>query len=335
VKLKLQFKITDFYYTAPIIVQNYSLIKNQVLSVSIFQDDKNISAVDLIALPNFHQYNLLEWQFTLDNFFQFNNLNLDNIQLDAPLFNMVKAKRPRGIDGELLFIIESVLFSVIEKKIPQILSFIEKKPIKINALYSSSINKESLPECLKIKIRPTLNNLNETIELIKSLFKNKPGIRLRLDGNRRFELADLTSYIEKLERGCGPLLFSAIEYIEEPLKNAYDFHSFNQIYSYAIALDESLEVYKNQLTQLRNFPEGLNLILKPSIFGISKSFEILKYAVRFHHNVVISSTYESATAIRPLLYLAALNPKTYHGLDTLKFLPKELSIESENYSLNF
>ena len=127
----------------------------------------------------------------------------------------------------------------------------------------------------------------------------------------------------------------AIEYIEEPLKNAYDFHSFNQIYSYAIALDESLEVYKNQLIQLSNFPKGTNLILKPSIFGISKSFEILKYASRFHHNVVISSTYETASAIRPLLYLAALNPNTYHGLDTLQFLPKGLSIESVNYFLNF
>ncbi|MDD4974011.1 MAG: hypothetical protein PHY93_06650 [Bacteriovorax sp.] len=334
-KIKLTFKITDFYYTAPIIVQNYSLIKNQVLNISIFQDDKFLSTIDLIALPNFHQYNLLEWQYTLENFFQFNNLNLENILLDAPLFNMVKSKKSRAIEGELLFIIESVLFSVIEKCAPQVLSFIEKRPIKINALYSSSMKKESLPECLKIKIRPNLNNLNETIELIKSLFKQKPDILLRLDGNRRFELSDLTSYIEKLERGCGPLLFSAIEYIEEPLKNAYDFHSFNQIYSYAIALDESLEVYKNKLTQLRNFPEGLNLILKPSIFGISKSFEILKYASRFHHNVVISSTYETATAIRPLLYLAALTPGTYHGLDTLKFLPKDLSIESENYSLNF
>jgi O-succinylbenzoate synthase len=194
---------------------------------------------------------------------------------------------------------------------------------------------DHLPECLKIKIRPHQNNLNETIELIKSLFKIKPDIHLRLDGNRRFELADLTSYVENLERGCGPLLFSAIEYIEEPLKNTYDFYSFNQIYSYAIAIDESLEVYKNQLTQFRNLPNGLNLILKPSIFGISKSFEIIKYAASFQHNVVISSTYETATAIRPLIYLAALNPSTYHGLDTLKFLPKDLSIESENYSLNF
>lgn len=339
-KIKLSFKTSDFYYTAPIIVQNYSLIKNQLLHISIFQNEKFLSQLELSPLPYFHQYNLQEWQYTLENFFQFNNLNLDDIVLDSPLFNMVKSKKIRSIEGELLFIIENVLFSVIEKCAPHVLSFIEKRPIKINALYNSLyhshiLKMDSLPECLKIKIRPTPNNLHETIELIKFLFKHKPEIRLRLDGNRRFEILDLTRYIEKLEKGCGPLLFSAIEYIEEPLKNAYDFHSFNQIYSYAIAMDESLEVYKNQLTKLKNFPAGLNLILKPSIFGISKSFEILKYASGAHQNVIISSTYETASAIRPLLYLSAMNPTTYHGLDTSRFLPEHLGIKSENYVLNF
>jgi O-succinylbenzoate synthase len=228
---------------------------------------------------------------------------------------------------------------LIEISAPHVLSFIDKKPIKINGLYNPHHSRSELLdsplECLKIKIRPQLNNLNETIELIKSLLKIKPDILLRLDGNGLFEIKELILYIEKCERDCGPSLFSAIQYIEGPLKNDYDYYSFKQIYSYPIAMDESLEVYKNQLQQLRKFPDGLNLILKPSLFGISKSFEILNCASLFHHNIVISSAYETATSIRPLLYLAALNPNTYHGFDTLKFLPKDLSIESDNYVLNF
>ena len=334
-KIKLKFLISEFYYTAPIIIQKHSIIKNQLLKISILENEQEIHTLELSALPGFHQYNIQEWQYTLDNYFHEISLNLDNIKLDMPLFNMVKNHNSRGIEGELLFIIESVLFKVIEKRKPEILNLITKNPIKVCALYSNLLKQDKLPECLKIKIRPNLANLNETIELIKYLLKNKPNIQIRLDGNRSFELAELTNYIENLERGCGPLIFSAIQYIEEPLKNTFDYYSFNQIYPYAIALDESLEVYKNKLSDLNNFPAKTFLVLKPSIFGISKSFEILKYASKFQHQVIISSTYETLSAIKPLLYLAAINPSSYHGLDTMKFLPKHLGIEIDNFVLNF
>lgn len=334
-KIKLRFKISDFFYTTPIIVQNHSLIKNKILGISIFLNDKFLNQIELSALPNFHQYDLQEWLYVLEHFFSENELNFDNIVLESPFFNMVNIKGSGRLQGELLFIIESVLFKVIEQHKPSALGHIGKRPIKINGLYSSALKLDALPECLKIKIRPTPKNLSETAELIKTLLKLKPDIHLRLDGNQRFELVDLTNYIDELERGCGPLLFSAVDYIEEPLKNAYDLYCFNQIYSYAIAMDESLLVYNNQLSQLKNLPPKTNLILKPSIFGISKSFEIMKFALACDHNVVISSTYESASALRPLLYLAALNPNTFHGLDTLKFLPKDLGIAIENYTLNF
>jgi len=71
------------------------------------------------------------------------------------------------------------------------------------------------------------------------------------------------------------------------------------------------------------------------LIGISKSFEIMDIGRESHHNIVISSSYETKSAIRPLLYLAANNPYTYHGLDTLKYLPKDLGIVVENFSLDF
>ena len=338
-KIKLHFNISHFSYNAPITVLNSTLINNQVLNILIYQEDNHgenlLSSLDLSALPNFFQYNLRQWQYTLNNFFQLNTLNLDHIRLDCPLFNMVDSKDNRLYEGELLFIIESVLFAIIEKKVPEVLTYIKKEPISINALYSNSLKMETLPDCLKIKIRPHLINLNETTELIKYLLENKPDIRLRLDGNRQFELLDLTHYIGQLKRNCGPNFFTAIEYLEEPLKNFYDTYSFNQLFSCAIAIDESLGLYKKQLALLGNFPSKTNFILKPSLFGISKSFEILAFTSRLKQNVVISSAYEPASAIRPLLFLAALNPNTHHGFDTLKFMPKHLSLKSDDYCLNF
>lgn len=333
-KIKLVFKTSNFAYTAPITVLKSSLNKNEVLNVSIFKDDKLINKLDLSVLPKFHQYNLAQWKYTLDNFFNNNSLNLLQVNLEKAFFNMVENCPENVFDGELLFIIESVLFLVIEHCLPEVLNQINKN-IKINALYSNSLKMDSIPECLKIKISPDSKNLDQTIKLLKNLLKNRPDIRIRLDGNRQFELVDLTNYIEQLEKACGPLLFPAIEYLEEPLKNLYDIHIFNQIYSYKIALDESLWVYKNQLSLFGKLSVGTYLILKPILFGISKSYEIVNYASQFNHKVIISSAYEPASAIRPLLFLAALNPNNHHGFDTLKFLPKNLSILSDNYCLKF
>jgi hypothetical protein len=334
VKIKLVFKTSNFAYTAPITVLKSSFSKNKALNVSIFKNDQLINKIDLTVLPKFHQYNLTQWKYTLENFFNNNSLNLLHVSLEKPLFNMVENRPENFFEGELLFIIESILFLVIEHCVPEVLNPVNNR-IKINALYSKSIKMDSIPECIKIKISPDTQNLDQTIELLNNLFKNKPDIRIRLDGNRQFELLELTNYIEQLEKSCGPILFSAIEFLEEPFKNLYDVHIFNQIYSYKIALDESLLTYKNQLTLLGKLSVGTYLILKPILFGISKSYEILVHASQLNQNVVISSAYEPATAIRPLLFLAALSPSNHHGFDTLKFLPKHLSIQSDNYCLKF
>ena len=298
-------------------------------------NDLLINHLDLTVLPKLHQYNLNQWKYTLENFFNNNSLNLNQVRLEKPLFNMVENLPANIFEGELLFIIESVLFLVIEHCLPEALNPISNKNIKINALYSNDLKMDSLPECIKIKIGPTPKNLSQTIELLKNFLNSKPSIRIRLDGNRQFELLELTNYMEQLEKACGPLLFSAIEYLEEPLKNLYDIHIFKQIYSYKIALDESLFTYRNKLHLLGKLSEGTYLILKPILFGISKSYEITGHASLFNLNVVISSAYEPASALRPLLFLAALNPKSLHGFDTLKFLPNNLSIKSDHYCLKF
>lgn len=331
-RIDLQFSTSTFNYTAPITVQKNIIKTNQLLRVSIFNKDIFLGKIDLSPLPFFHQYSLKEWQYVLLNFFFAKELNLENIKLDLPFFNMTESSEDQKPDGELLFIIENILFKIIEYHSPQILNLSDKKIIKVNSLHNNFIQMTALPDCLKIKIRPTLKNLDETIHLINEVITYKPNILLRLDGNKTFELSELQFFMNKLEKECGPILSSLIDYIEEPFKNFFDIHSFKQRFNYSVALDESLFIYKNHLNLL---PLKSQLVLKPSLFGISKSVEILKNAPSFKHNVVISSAYETTSALEPLLYLAAMNPKTYHGLDTSKFLPKEFGIESDKYTLKF
>lgn len=336
-KIKLAFSLFAFNYSAPITVLNRTINHNRALSVAISVEESLIGKIDLTTLPHFHHYTLEEWEYTLDQFFSECEISLEHIVLEAPYFNMIK--NPFYLyGGELLFIIESILFAVMEKVSPQSLALISKKPIKLNALYSSTLAPGSLSgplaECLKIKIRPTKECLEETKNLIKNLLANDPGIRLRLDGNRSFELDELLFFMNELETFCGLNFNQSIEYLEEPLKNQYDYLTFSKVYQYPQALDESLLYLIADLDYIQRLPANTHLVLKPSLLGISKSFAIMLLAAQQGHNVVISSSYETKSAIRPLLYLAANNPFTYHGLDTLKFLPKELSIETANFSLN-
>lgn len=325
-KINLKFDFSEFSYTAPIIVNQFKIFKNRVLSVSIFEDDNLIDNIHLTSLPHFHNYSLEEWRYTLETFFLDRKLDFSSIDLTLPFFNTTKSQTI--FQGELLFVIENVLFAVIEKKFPHVLAHIKKYPIKINALYSPDLLMKEFPECLKIKIRPTKENLKETIELIKKLKEKKSDVIFRLDGNRSFEFSELIYFLNHINRAHGPIE-NYIQYIEEPFKNYSDSYLFSNYYSIPLALDESLLLFIDHLYKI---PKDSYLIVKPSLLGISKSFEILNL---FTSRVVISSSYESKDSIRSLMYLAALNPTTFHGLDTLKFLPNNLSIEIVNFCLPF
>lgn len=333
-KLNLDFSLSEIFYTEAISVQKGTLDKNRVLSVLISNTRETIGKIDFTPLAHFHHYTLEEWEYTLDQFFNDNQISLEDISLTAIYFNMIKEPTVK-YTGELLFITESVLFAVIEKYSPKSLSGIKNRRILINGLYSTSTDLEKIPDCLKIKIRPTKESLEVTKNLIKDLLLKKTDIRFRLDGNRSFELDELIFFMKELEAFCGPTFFQSVEYLEEPLINHYDYRSFFQFYPYPEALDESLLGFINNLENLKKLPAGTHLVLKPSLFGISKSFELMETAFHTGNNVVVSSSYETKSAIRPLLFLAASNALTCHGLDTLRFIPKELSIDTENFCLEF
>lgn len=324
-KLRLDFSIFDFSYTFPIQVKNHYILENQILSVDIYLNDFHIKKIDFTNLFNFHNYTLIEWKKTLENFFIDEDFFLDEIILEKPFFNMIKTSKV--IKGELLFIIESVLFSIIEKKSPETLAHIKKSPIKLNALYNPSSHYDilkNIPECIKIKIRPTKSNFNSTFEIINSLLAVKSDILFRFDGNQTFEVFELLDFLSNVN-----IPLKNIMYLEEPLKNFNELSAFEKNNSISYALDESVLAFIENIYKL---PKNHPIILKPSLIGISKCFEILKNRKK---NIIISSTYETISAMNPMIYLAAALPDSYHGLDTFKFLPKHLSTDTLNYSLSF
>lgn len=324
----LGFLILPLEYSEPIVVNQKTLSSNRLLRVTL---DHSIS-LDLSALADFHHYNLEEWRYTLDQFFKENAIDYHSISLSLPYFNMIKDPT-MTLQGELLFVVESVLFALIEKNAPSLLFSSHNHTIKINGLYNKNVSPINVPECLKIKISPTSESLIETYSLMTEMLLVNPEILFRLDGNRRFELHELIVFMSEIEKNCGIEIKNSIEYLEEPLKNKAEYTQFNQVSPYPLALDESMSGFLLNLDLLKELPPDTTLILKPSLFGISKCFEIIQKCRELGLCCVISSTYESKSAIRPLLYLALQSPFTYHGFDTLKYLPEELSIKTENYTL--
>ncbi len=338
-KLAIEIKchLTDFRYNAPIIIQKHELLNNQLLTVHIYSLGVPIGKIDFSALPNFHLYSISEWKYCLEFFFNDLMINLDSIDFKLPFFNMINYQNHiyENIKGEFLFIIESIFLKIIEVKKNTILDLIENRTILLNALYSKALVSSEIPNCLKIKIRPTLKSLEESHEAIHFTLLKKPEALLRLDGNQSFEIRDLIEFIKSLEKKLGYKLNNSLEYIEEPLKNFNEHVLFKHISNYPLALDESFMNFDKIHIMRASFNKPQNIILKPSLYGISKCFEILKNSKENNLNIIISSTYETASAMRSLIFLALHNPTTYHGLDTLKFLPEHLSIKCEHFVLHF
>lgn len=322
--------MVDITYNWPVIVRSRNVVTNKLLCVSISTDLGYAGDIELAPLPLFHCYNVQQWKYVLDDFFYRNKICLDNIDLARPFFNTVDGDNS-VYTGELLFIIESVLFCILEKQTDAIK--VKKQNIKINALYSPSVPLNESIGCLKIKIRPNEESLKETANAIKQMHLLNPGCKFRLDGNQTFLLAELCQFIEGLFKILPEDVQNDLEYLEEPLKNFYDFSSFSRLYPYPQAIDESL-LSLNDFNKIQ-MNEGTYFIIKPSLFGISKSLQMIKFSLHNGFLPVISSSYETKNTIRSLLYLASMNAETFHGLDTLKFLPSPYGIEVINNTLTF
>ena len=287
-KVNITFTDQEILYTKPIRIGKKELTKNIFSKVNL----DNKKSIDIYTLAGFYESSLRDKKNGLLNFFSREDLNLENIQ---DLYH-----------PEILFDIETCLLTL--KPLPPL------KKIKTNAFYDGKLFVEN--SCSKIKISPSIDALKEL-----AIMLNNSAVlpKIRLDGNRQFELEQLILFLNLLNTN----VIEAIEYIEEPFKNYYDLYSFQHFYKVKIAIDESLKYFVHHLDKI---PVASPLILKPALFGIAKSYEIIKAASLFNHSVIISSTYQPSSSMFSLLYLADYSnsfhaKELFHGLDTLKFLP--------------
>lgn len=304
------FEKIPFTYNAPVMVGKNNLSQNTALRVRL----EDGVFVDLTALPGLHTYTIEEWKYVIQSFFESHEFQFDDILMEKLFFNTPTTTTTSALNlsGELAYAVESVLFAWIKKTRPEVLP--KTAAVKIHGLYSEAVPFETVPDCVKIKIRP-----GKTLELaaaINNCIARNPRVHFRFDGNCTFELSGLLQLLQSLGENC-PAFY--VDFIEEPFINAADFFSFRNHSAIPIALDESLPFF---FDHLEKFPEDF-LILKPGVLGLSRCFELTK---AFFPRAVISSTYETPSAMAALYALASLNPDQYHGLDTLKFLPKHFSI---------
>ncbi len=296
-----KFQYLSIPYKSPVPVRGKSLTENLFLRVSVLEEDYFLS-----VLPGLHQATLQEMAYKIKIFFEQYALDFASIDFTKKFFNLTNEPDAflNSIHSETLFNIECILLGIISKTHAHL---VPHHPVMINELYKPtddiSVYKESL--CLKIKITPKAENL--VVELLQKLHLLNPSMKFRLDGNRRFEIGELISLHENLEKHLLNKAFSQIDYIEEPLKNFYDTFLFQKRSKINIAIDESLPslINSNKLFS--------PLVIKPSLIGISPVISLLRS--RQDLRAIISSSFEHPSIMHGLYFTASERPSEFHGLE--------------------
>ncbi|WP_394129386.1 o-succinylbenzoate synthase [Shewanella maritima] len=160
-----------------------------------------------------------------------------------------------------------------------------------------------------IKVKVAQTSIDSEIAFIHKLLQLNPRLKLRLDANRGFDLAQACDFLSCLPK-------SSIEYIEEPCIRPQDNPTLYQSVAVKYALDESLNSPDYQFS-----PEaGLGaLVIKPSIFGSISAIQTLVEQAQQHGvQCIFSSALESDIAINDIKILShAITPESIPGLDTL------------------
>jgi len=167
-----------------------------------------------------------------------------------------------------------------------------------------------------VKVKVAQTSLEDEIKLIHQILAIRPDLKLRLDANRGFELQQAIEFI-----GCIPL--HAIEYIEEPCKQAVDNPTFYQAIAAPWALDESLNDPHYQF----EMQAGLcAIIIKPMLLGSLGKLQSLQHLADEHGvRSILSSSLEASLGISDLSRLADIvTPGEIPGIDTLSAFSQDL-----------
>lgn len=176
---------------------------------------------------------------------------------------------------------------------------------------------------LKIAAQSTLQNACDDGEITQHLLQLYPELRLRLDANRRWNLASAVAFAKQI-----PVVYrQRIDFIEEPCHNVNESLQFSQQTGIAIAWDESLRDVAGAAELVTAATANISaIVIKPMLTGsISYCCELIEQAHNQGLDVVISSSLESSFGLCQLARLALLlTPDTVPGLDTVNVFKQQL-----------
>ena len=290
-------------YKESVPVRGKVINKNRFLKVLFFGEEFYFS-----TLPGFHNLSLEETDYKIKTFFQDKVLRFDDIDFSKIFFNTINNNLNYSIDGETLFVIESLILGQLKKSHPHL---IHETNNLINDLYRSALGPSYYinSKCLKIKIAPT--SIDKTIKLLNELHRLNSKLMFRLDGNRLFELNEMIEFEKMLKINISDSLFSLIDYIEEPFKNFSDSYLFLKRSNLKIAMDESFLAFLGMHEKI--FPDNIPVVVKPSLTGISPIYNWMK--INKNKRIIISSSFEHPTVNVGLSFLASMRPSEFHGLE--------------------
>lgn len=259
----------------------------------------------------------------------------DHFNETAPFLGLAAA--PGRFNRHVMFGLESALLNLMIQRAPDVFPHRpgDPGPIRVNGLYvpdaSEKIRQSQLAQIRQsgfrtIKVKIGRIDILEEVRQIRALMEY-PGqdVTLRLDANRSLTLETYGRYYEALKD-------LPIEYVEEPLAGG-DFAAAAAI-PWPLAMDESLDRF---FDAGEPDPAGLPdtiaaVVLKPSACaGLSGLLRFLQKAAAAGLTVVLSSAFNTGPTILLLARLAAWHPgtaRTAHGLDTLKYLAKDVILDS-------
>ncbi len=209
----------------------------------------------------------------------------------------------------------------------EILNVSSQKEICVNAVIGFLTPDESARKTLSlvkegfttIKIKAGRNKFNDDLECIKSI-SNAAGAetKLRIDVNGKWKAAEAINNLKQLEN-------LNIEYVEQPVNKLIEFKKVSFASKIPLAVDESIRTYEDAISFIESSAVKA-LVIKPMMLGgIITTLKIIEAAEKKNIKVIISSSFESSLGKSLAIFAAStVKEKTAHGLDTSRFLKKDL-----------
>ena len=223
--------------------------------------------------------------------------------------------------------IEMAVFNLLRQSGERVITSAEKL-VKINGLIMAEDNILAEIENLialgfsTIKVKVARRPIDQDIQTVRAIQKIiNAKTRLRLDANRSWSLDEAIAFGNQIDT-------TAIEYIEEPLKNISDLPAFFKHTKIPVALDETIVEHQTDLDIDLKAIDAF--ILKPSLIGgLYLTAQLINLAQKNNKKACLSSTFQSSVTIEAFAAFAASmgTEDTPHGLDTAKWLAEDLFIK--------